>query len=184
MPLALSPSETFDVALDLDEAIPESVRPTFEFRYLSSRAYRARVALLDRVEAFYAQATPDQPTDVYEALTGDIYESLRHQLAGWKNLGRSFDRADLDDILNDAEARELLAKATRMSRLQVPEKNDSGSPSPGATGDAAPVDAPTTAEATTPNADSKTATDTSSSVPPAPGETPSAPSAKGPDSGS
>lgn len=183
MPLALSPTETFDAVLTIDEDTPDAERPTFVFRYQTSREYRDRMKLLDAWDEFFDSA-PEKPDakaerrrrEVYENLVHRSYLSLRLRIAGWRNVPVLGDPLqDLDAILTDAEARELLATTARMSRLQVPEKKDSESPSPGATGAAAPGDAPTTA----PGSPSREASGTSSSAPPAEGETPSAPSAEG-----
>ena len=143
--LATDPTETFDVVLETDKERENP--PTFVFRYLTAREFRA----LARNDAL-AEA---KDADVDKALDA-LFGAIRANLADWRNvLDRAgnlvaFRPGQLDALITVGEAWELYWSARRQSRLQVPEKNASESPSPtssdesaAATAKAIPQSAPT-----------------------------------------
>jgi hypothetical protein len=167
-PLAFDPTETFPASLASDAGKPEAERPAFRFQHLSSKGYRERRKLQEEWDAFYeerakrqadyearaAQAGADVSAlarehlealnamaPAYEKLLDRTYAALAEKCVGWENIPAAFGSRTLDEVLNDAEARELLGAACRMNRLQVAEKKDSGSPSSGEPVSAAPADA-------------------------------------------
>jgi len=147
--LALDPRETFEVLVASEEGTPDATRSRFTFRYLSAREFRKVNALAGEYEALKALSS-DQ---VLDRLTA----ALRVNLVGWcvrevDTESVPFDLEKLEDICTVSELWELFDAARRQSRLDGPEKNASGSPSPTSTdtlvedapaAPAAPTDPPT-----------------------------------------
>lgn len=195
MPLAFDPAETFPASLATDVGKPEAERPTFHFRYLSSRGYRERTKLVEEWDKYFddraqrekarqdAKVTPEdlvklltqeneQSFPAYERLLKRTYQALEDQCTGWQNVPPLYARGLLDTVLTDPEARELLGISLRMNRLQVAEKKDSGSPSSGEPEKSAPAGAaPVASDSPRPTTGSQLA------APPAKDAIPSAPSA-------
>ena len=116
MPLALEPNATYDVVLSIDADKPEDRRPTFVFRYLSSRKWKELARLTDKFEK----------DDSGEAAIDAVFDVIRMVLAGWRNMigpdGKEipYNPAELDDMVTPAEAMELMMAAEG----QVPNVED------------------------------------------------------------
>jgi len=76
MPMALEPTQTFEIVLESDRGKPPDERPVFLARYLTGRQWR-QVSEMD--EAMAAAAGGAAACDV-------LYDALRRCIAGWRNL--------------------------------------------------------------------------------------------------
>lgn len=151
MPIALDPAETFCVSTARDqERYPDlATRPAFICHYLTGGEWREHLALLTRLEEFYAVAAGERDGEEHERVMADIYRRLGAQMTGWRalrdrcGLTIPFDPARVQYVLTDTEAIELFRDACRMSELGGPEKNVSELPSPGSSALPAAADAHT-----------------------------------------
>jgi len=139
MPLACDPNQTFRVHLDSDADKPDESRPDFEFRFLTGREWKACVTVDDRIEG----------AENAVAILDDVLDLLRPLLVGWRNMtdrtGRPmpFDKAGLEDLVNPAEAWELLGKVMGHNRLDGDDLGKSASQPPtGSDGSASPAPGP------------------------------------------
>jgi hypothetical protein len=117
MPIALSPSDTVDVVLDLDSEKPEP-RPTFTCRHLSC-ADTLKVEAMT-AEAYELDKSLDGKTNA--DLNNLLTSILTVQLAAWKNIEKDgkavpFSPAAFDDVLTPMEKWELIATSSAMVRL-------------------------------------------------------------------
>lgn len=150
MPIALDPHETFELSTARDrEGYDLAARPVFICHYLTGGEWREYLAVLSKLEAFYAAPPADRDGDEHERVMLDLYRRLGAQMVGWRHVrdrrgdAIPFDGARLQYVLTDAEAIELFREACRMSDLGGPEKNVSDSPSPGSSEPSAAAGAPT-----------------------------------------
>jgi len=118
MPLPIDPTQTFDLVLQTDAAKPEPERAVFRFRYLSAREL-LRVAPIGDATGEELHKLP--PAEIVQQL----FDALRLNLVEMRNVPPA---RDLEDMLTTSEAWELYWQARRQTRLEVAEKNDSGSP--------------------------------------------------------
>lgn len=139
MPIAMNPKETFEHVLENDKALPEARRPRFRFRYMTMAECAEAVAPVAVLEDQGRLASPE----AFKA----IASAASYSLVGWDNLtdregapipfARENATRLLLAILTISEAWELYYAAQRGSRLSVPEKNASASPSPASSGPSA-----------------------------------------------
>ena len=140
MPIALDPSETFEVSLPADEGKAAETRPVFVCRFLTARRWREMARVGD-----------ESP----EALTGEdvldrAVHALRLSLCGWRGLPVEYaEDADLLDLLTVGEVWELYYLIRRGSCLSVSAKKGCASPSPTGTAASAPAAAETAETAPT-----------------------------------
>ena len=104
MPRALSPHETFEVWLEIDSQTPKAKRPIFICRHLTTREARILADLDSHLDT----------SSVESAVTG-LYDAVWEHLAGWRNMVHPdtdeqipFARDRIEEVLNPADARELL----------------------------------------------------------------------------
>ena len=122
MPLPVDPTQTFDIVLETDAEKPEAQQVRFRFRYMSAREFIRNSKLAD---------TPQEELAARLGANGiveKLFEAIKVNLEDVLN-APAVD-ADLEDYLTIGEAWELYYKARRQSRLEVAEKNASGSPAP------------------------------------------------------
>ena len=107
MPLALEPNETFRVVLESDKKKLPDKQPYFEFRFLSSRAWKT---LTQKRAEIRKSASGDEAFD-------KLFEILSVGLVGWGNMidpdtrqPIKFNKKDLDRLLTISELGELLVK--------------------------------------------------------------------------
>ena len=129
MPTALEPNAVYEVVLESDSKKPKDVRPTFIFRYLSSRKWKEMARLSD---AFEKDITGEGAIDT-------VFKAVKMGLASWRNMNRpdgeeiEFDADMLEDIVTPAEALELMeAAVSQLPTVEDKKKLDSPSPSSGA----------------------------------------------------
>jgi hypothetical protein len=129
MPIALEPDSVYDVVLSTDSGKPLEKRPTFVFRYLSSRKWKELTRLADGFETNKSGA----------GAIDSVFSVIRMVLVGWRNMtgpdGKEipYNPDEIDDLVTPAEAMELMMAAER----QVPgieDKKKLGSPSHSSTG--------------------------------------------------
>ena len=114
MPLSLEPNQRFPVVLDSDLDKPSGDRPTFLVVSLSMRAQTALSGDMD--------AALDYRKDV-AVITAEVCELVKRYLVGWENMGpHKFGETDLQDLLTNREACELLRKIMNSSYVQPDEK--------------------------------------------------------------
>lgn len=120
MPIACDPNQTFEVVLPCDQG--KAAPPTFIFRYRSYRRYAA-------VEAFLADKA-----NLNVASAAKVYEHLRADIAGWRNvadeLGEAvpFDGQRLEDVTAAGDAFDLLSASQAQCRLGSDDRKNSDSP--------------------------------------------------------
>ena len=123
MPLALEPSERFEIVLESDKDKPRETQPRFYYRYLTGRQWRAVARRQDELEGLGSG----------EAVADATYESAKTGLVGWENMTTPvdtryvaaggdfpFDPDNLEDVIGLVEAQELIAKLLR----QIPDAAD------------------------------------------------------------
>ena len=129
--LATDPTQTFDLVLKDDEG--KEAPPTFVFRYLTAREYRALA---------HKEPKEGEALSVDEEL-GRCFSGIAVNLMGWRNVKDrkgalvKFCPTDLDTLVTLSEGWELYWRARRSSRLDVPAKNVSESQSPTSSGESA-----------------------------------------------
>jgi len=111
MPIALDPSQTFEIAVKSDEALPIDERPVFVYRFAAGRELRRMREIYEKV----MKAGDD--TEMPFATMDELFDRLRERLIGWRNMidpatGEhiDFDPAELDRLITLPEAFELLAR--------------------------------------------------------------------------
>lgn len=120
--LAADPSQTTEISLRSDEALPPERRPVFIVRHLTRRErVRATQLLRDPVGLLGADCTGD---DVIDA----TLEMIAAHLVGWRNVRDihgpvAYGERALDDILSDEEIVEL---HVAMIRANVPTAEQAG----------------------------------------------------------
>lgn len=130
-PLAIDPNETFLIRLKSDEEKKDPIG--FRFRYLTARE-------------FIRTSTPGSWTEQdmkdlgVVGIAKGLFDAIRVNYIGSDPYSEdlSIQEKDLEDILTINEAWELYYSSRRQSKLSVPEKNDSASPSATSGGDSAP----------------------------------------------
>jgi len=137
MPLGLDPEQTADVWLKSDAPKPLATRPTFQFKYLTSRELR-------QVQELRAQARKEEDNAKCEKL---IFSALAIALRGWKNMTSlegdqlveipyAFDR--LPEITTLAEQWELLNDFPQNVMNSENDRANFPSPSPSPSANSAP----------------------------------------------
>lgn len=123
MPRALEPGATFDVVLACDK--DKEPRPTFVFRALNGRDWKAVASLNDRLEK----------ADNGTARIDLIFDAIRVGLTDWQNMvdprtGEAipYNAADLDLLVDSVEAWELLGTMLHNGRVSADDKKKSESP--------------------------------------------------------
>jgi len=111
MPIALDPTQTFEIALRSDEDQPAETRPVFVYRFAAGRELR-------RMRSIYEQViSADADAEMPFATMDDLFDQLRERLVGWRNMidpatqrEIPFDAAEIDALITLPEAFELLAR--------------------------------------------------------------------------
>lgn len=122
MPRALEPGATFDVVLDCDKDKPKETRPTFVYGALSGRQYRSMAELWDQLDA----------EKNWAAQCDLLFNAARTNLKNWRNMvdpesgnAIAFDAAELDRIIDVAEAHELIGALRTGGRLSLDDQKKS-----------------------------------------------------------
>lgn len=125
MPLGCRPGATFKVSLKSEMDIPKAERPWFEFKHLSKWAWgnlvtETRKKVLSAIEDIQTKQKEDkeQKVRIWVIETPDYVNlMLAAGLVNWGNItdpdtGKPipFDKDNIDHIVTNAEAEELLAK--------------------------------------------------------------------------
>jgi hypothetical protein len=167
-PLALDPDARFEIVLATDSGKPDP--PTFVFRYLADRDWRAVARVYDGVAGLAKQGL--------EAMLTALEDAARTPLVGWRGMADpqtgeciAYDPAELDRLLTPSEVLELLGQFIRRSQLGPDEKKGSGSQSLMSSGASAAAATPPSAEGGSPHGRASP----SSSAPPAAGGAGNAP---------
>lgn len=127
MPRPLDPTQTIRLSLESDQDLPEEKRPTFICRYLNGREWRQAVVDID-------QAADGQRI-------GMVFKFLENVLVGWEHITDRdgspipFVSSDVDIVLDNTEANELLTAVASASRLSYADKKKSESQPSGAPSD-------------------------------------------------
>jgi hypothetical protein len=116
MPIALEPNQSFPVVLDSDKDKPAETRPTFLAKSQSMRGQRKIGAVLD-----YMHKEGVKTDDLFDK----SIDVLADVLSGWENMGRNYCKEALEDVLDYAEARELLSKVSANQHVTKEEKKSS-----------------------------------------------------------
>jgi hypothetical protein len=142
-PIALDPAARFELVLLSDRDKPDP--PSFVFRHLAARDFRAVAAVSDRMQ--------DLPDDAIGRLCDEVEDALMVALVDWRGMvdpatGREipFSREELDRVLTLTEMLELLTRLPEAMSLGPPEKKGSRSQSPSNTESSAPTATPDAAE--------------------------------------
>ena len=155
MPIALNPNERFSHVLENDRTLPEPKQARFWFHYLTMAEIAEASGPLIKAEETGKLAASNTLTL--------LCQSIACGLVGWDHVtgrdGKPIEFAAKDApealmaMLTVSEGWELHLAALRGSRLSVPDKNASGSPSPGDSGPSAGADpAPAAGDAAAPPA--------------------------------
>ena len=120
MPLALEPNERIRLVLASDADKPLPRRPTFIFRHLTAREWRAAATMQDK----FAEAAGGS-----EAL-GMVLDFLTDKVIGWENMipaGEgakpiAFDRDGFDELITLGEAMELMIALGEASAGPTPDE--------------------------------------------------------------
>jgi hypothetical protein len=122
MPRALEPGATFDVVLDCDKDKPKETRPTFVYGALTGRQWRSIAELWDKL---------DTTTGAVESCQL-LFDAARTNLKGWRNMvnpvsGNAFpfDPKELDQIIDVAEAHEIIGHLRSNGRLSLDDQKKS-----------------------------------------------------------
>lgn len=132
MPIVCDPTATFDLWCDSDAEKPAETRPIFTFRPPNGREQKELIAAAARTEA----------AEDAGAIFDQVFATLRAGIVGWRNLtGRQgneivFDPAELDAVLDFAEAIELLTKLAGHG-MGAEDRKNAESPSPSNTDESA-----------------------------------------------
>lgn len=113
MPILCDPNSTFPVWLKSDE--DKSPRPTFLVRCQSMRGQMNICATIDKLA--------DETTTTAE-LFEETLQRLSEVVVGWKDMPIPFSKESIGELLNYAEARELLRSVLYASQLGPDEKKD------------------------------------------------------------
>ena len=133
MPLALDPNATWRFVLPTDRGVAENT-PAFIFRHLTGRQWTALDARLRGLSEM------DRGADGFAAQLDEV----KKYLAGWENMGRPYDPADLDEVISGpGEAWTVLFGILGGSGVSQADRKNSVPPSSGPSATSAPV-APTT----------------------------------------
>jgi hypothetical protein len=126
MPIATSPHQTTDFVLEIDRALPEAERPTFELRFVTGAESR-RIRKLATEAANLKQE---------EQATAKFLEAMGLFVVGWRNLKHprtgepiSFDLAKLEEVLSNSELAELFWRGQSHLALTEDDLKKSVSPS-------------------------------------------------------
>jgi len=112
MPISLEPDRRFPIVLDSDKDKPSV--PTF---YARSQPMRGQESIGEVLSKLHEPDIREQ--ELFEITIAE----LNRVLIGWENMGgHVFGESDLRDVLNYAEARELLRKVAFNAYLDAAEK--------------------------------------------------------------
>ena len=123
MPIALDPNQTFDVVLKSDQGKDAKIRPTFEFRHLTSRQLRQAMQFGDDRDAL-EEMTFDEIANKLETI-------LTEHLAGWRYMPPAPEHdPSVGDLCTMDEMWELYYAMRSGASLKVESKKNSATPSP------------------------------------------------------
>ncbi len=108
MPVALDPSQTFEVFLDGDAEVPEATRPVFICHYMAGRKWKQVATVVEEI---------DKSVSGLVALTS-LYQVAAIPIVGWRNMGDfgDYEAEKLWDVLTPDEVNEFLGKILDMNR--------------------------------------------------------------------
>lgn len=121
MPIAMHPSATIDVKLEIDESIKDA--PTFRLRFLTCADVLKVEALLEEARQAKNQT----------AASAKLSEVLSVGLIGWSDSLGPFELHRLDSILTPTEKWELAYKVLSEPQLAEADRKKSESRSPSST---------------------------------------------------
>jgi hypothetical protein len=115
MPVALEPDREFWVSLESDKDRPDDVRPAFCCRAQSMRGQLRISETIDKLK--------DSPSTA--ALFGTLSEALSGVVTGWRNMPVEYSPDAWLDVLQAAEAIELLYKVMDAGKVDPEQKKSS-----------------------------------------------------------